>query len=53
MEDGMLTILTDKLGYKCNLSSADKNREFLKRPKATADIEIEIANGNKIPLELE
>lgn len=41
MEDGILKILTENLNINCQLSSADKEREFISKPKATSDIRIE------------
>jgi len=52
VEDGILKILTEKLNLKCNLSSADKGRKILKKPKSTADLKIENQDGQPIFVEL-
>jgi hypothetical protein len=52
VEDGILKILEDEIGFKCVLSSADKNREFLKRPEASSDIRLEISKEHQAHLEL-
>lgn len=51
MEDAILKIL-DKLGFPCSLASEDRNREFLKSPKATPDYDILSSNNKKFKLEL-
>lgn len=48
IEDIILEILIS-LGYQPELRSADRNREFLKRPSASADIEL-LKNGQKLAL---
>lgn len=52
VEDGVLKILSDLLGLRCTLDSADKNRKFIKRPTATADIKIYVNDQKSISLEL-
>lgn len=52
VEDGILKILSEKVGLQCNLSSADKKRKFIKKPTATADIKVNLNETNSIALEL-
>lgn len=52
IEDAILKLF-EQFGYEIVLSSADKNREFLKRPKATADYAIkDKETGKQFAVEL-
>ncbi len=52
LEDGILRILREEMDLETNLSSADKNRKFLKSPDATPDMTVIKSDGTEIPLEL-
>lgn len=52
LEDGILRILKEEMELETTLSSADKNRKFLKSPDATPDMTVIKSDGTKIPLEL-
>jgi len=52
IEDGFIKLLETEAGLKCSLVSADKRREFLRRPKASADISVETADGEGFRFEL-
>jgi len=47
-----ITYLLDKLGYKSEVVSEDRKREFLKRPSAKIDICIDLSKGKEALIEL-
>jgi len=51
IEDGILEVLLSQ-EFSCQLSSADREREFLTRPKASSDITVDVAPGKKVLLEV-
>ena len=51
VEDVVLEIL-NRSGLRCYLSSADRKREFLTKPRATPDIRVEVKSGPRARLEL-
>jgi hypothetical protein len=52
IEDAILVILSERLNAECELQSADRERQFLPKPKATSDIGVKIAPGRVILLEV-